>query len=1097
MNKKVVSTLAIVAFLALNLIPNTNVFAQEAIVLPPAGQMVPLSPAFTPAMIKGIKLHRDNPFEFDFIINQGQENLSESQLKQDSLRLVKYFLASLTIPEKDLWVNLSPYEKSRITTPALGVTEMGKDLLAQDYVLKQLTASLIYPEGKTGKEFWSKVYALAEAKYHTTNVPVNTFNKVWIVPQKAVVYENSTSQAAYVLESRLKVMLEEDYLAMHKHEPIIHPFASNDIGSQIVREIVIPELTKEVNEGQNFANLRQITNSLILAAWFKRTLKASILSKLYVDQKKMAGVDIKDKTMTERIFQQYLQAYKKGAYNYIKEDEDPSTHQMTPRKYFSGGVVERFVLGDNLFVKSDVSAEQLNSTGNMAMTVALENTIQDGTLDFPQSMEESLKQRNNQLLYGPVEGPKGLPEKLSAYIQDRLGYHFTPQQVLVSPSVDYVFTLLSRIVKGRGKRIREFSTDQIKDFDAFMAAIRGTKPVLIRLKQGHWDKKLMYQIWQFCKAKENQALLFIEEDPNQTEPTEDKIEEAIQNGDTGGEFVIRYWSLSTLHREINESGFGVLMTHNEDLMSAYTSCVKNGGYMNLDVLVSDFLLKILPDVHTPANPQFIKTAFGIPFLRKGKHLTLGAIYANGATFVKDEAEPTHVGAVSYPFNPWSEQAYIEGAEGRLGTRQELEGIAEDAVLNYLKETRGLNYDQEDVRLGMGLKPLLTDTIVTIVEKNRAEGHETTFILPIPCWDSYFQEISIAGAKVVPIREQDINEKFLKELTAKILRNNPKTRLANIVSDPNNPSGHIFTMRQLRAIARSALQNNSWILADEIYSEMIMPNTRAKFTSIATLDLPPNKEGKTIQDLTIVFVGLSKTSKVSGLRIGAAISSGLKELKSSTQPTMGALGVLVAEYGDIPRYLQAAQSLAKAIWESSKEIRGVYRKYGIPYRIPKGSIYIYADFSVLKGKKWTDPQSPRKVTIGRKMFFGADGLLYQQTKIGMIFFDHQVPWSMRLCMGHTRIAGETPRKMERFLLALGLKPTTDKAVIANKIKGVQLDPGGIDLNTQQMDFQIKHGDSAMTIPIDLKNLQHIQINGLSPRIIKEMDIINLSAFLGVQ
>ena len=35
----------------------------------------------------------------------------------------------------------------------------------------------------------------------------------------------------------------------------------NKLGSQIIREIVIPELTKEVNEDKNFAQLRQVYNS--------------------------------------------------------------------------------------------------------------------------------------------------------------------------------------------------------------------------------------------------------------------------------------------------------------------------------------------------------------------------------------------------------------------------------------------------------------------------------------------------------------------------------------------------------------------------------------------------------------------------------------------------------------------------------------------------------------------------------------------------------------------------------------------------------------------------------------------------------------------
>ncbi len=54
------------------------------------------------------------------------------------MKLIKYFMAALTIPEEDLWVNLSPYEAHRITPQKLGETELGKSLLSQDYILKQL-----------------------------------------------------------------------------------------------------------------------------------------------------------------------------------------------------------------------------------------------------------------------------------------------------------------------------------------------------------------------------------------------------------------------------------------------------------------------------------------------------------------------------------------------------------------------------------------------------------------------------------------------------------------------------------------------------------------------------------------------------------------------------------------------------------------------------------------------------------------------------------------------------------------------------------------------------------------------------------------------
>ena len=126
---------------------------------------------------------------------------------------------------------------------------------------------MIYPEDEIGKKFWKRIYEEATKKFGTTNIPVNTFNKVWIVPEKAVVYENAKAGTAYVVESKLKVMLEQDYLSLEKHEGIQSGQAqtkdTNQLGSQIVREIVIPELTKEVNENKNFAKLRQVYNSVL------------------------------------------------------------------------------------------------------------------------------------------------------------------------------------------------------------------------------------------------------------------------------------------------------------------------------------------------------------------------------------------------------------------------------------------------------------------------------------------------------------------------------------------------------------------------------------------------------------------------------------------------------------------------------------------------------------------------------------------------------------------------------------------------------------------------------------------------------------------
>src|SRR5258708_33813283 len=101
--------------------------------LPAPGSMVHLSSAFVPAHLTGIVIHSDNPLQFDFLVHKGDGQLTDAQKRLEYKKLVKYFLASLTIPDIDQWVNLSPYEHNRIIKENFGKTEMGRDLLAQDY----------------------------------------------------------------------------------------------------------------------------------------------------------------------------------------------------------------------------------------------------------------------------------------------------------------------------------------------------------------------------------------------------------------------------------------------------------------------------------------------------------------------------------------------------------------------------------------------------------------------------------------------------------------------------------------------------------------------------------------------------------------------------------------------------------------------------------------------------------------------------------------------------------------------------------------------------------------------------------------------------
>ncbi|MBF0387842.1 MAG: HAMP domain-containing histidine kinase [Candidatus Omnitrophica bacterium] len=345
-------------------------------VLPAARPTVLPGLAVSVPVFHGVKVFPQEPFRFEFLMSNENAARASSAAAvapaetADADRLARYFFTALALPEKDLWVNLSPYEPDRVLTPEFARTAMGRDLLAQDLALKELTAAFLAPDNNVGRVFWRKVYARCQAMYGTTDIPVDSINKVWILPDRAVVYEQAEGAGrrnpgdkavAIVIAERLKVMVEADYLALKGsadgqqsgQSPAGDPVAApvRELAKEVLRNVVIPALEEEVNSGKAFAVLRQVYHSLILAAWYKRKIKATIIAQAYVDKKQVRGIErtyemngssaslpTADQS-PEAIYQNYLTAYQNGLKGLIYEDTDPATGEVIPRKYATGGIV--------------------------------------------------------------------------------------------------------------------------------------------------------------------------------------------------------------------------------------------------------------------------------------------------------------------------------------------------------------------------------------------------------------------------------------------------------------------------------------------------------------------------------------------------------------------------------------------------------------------------------------------------------------------------------------------------------------------------------------------------------------------------------------
>jgi len=163
---------------------------------------------------------------------------------------------------------------------------------------------------------------------------------------------------------------------------------------------------------------------------------------------------------------------------------------------------------------------------------------------------------------------------------------------------------------------------------------------------------------------------------------------------------------------------------------------------------------------------------------------------------------------------------------------------------------GLEYKPSQIVVSNGAKHSLHNAFFCTLNP----GDEA--ILPAPYWVSYAELIKLSGAVpvIVPTREEDDFKLTPEALRAAIT---PKTRMLLLCS-PSNPTGSCYTRAELEALADIAIENDLFVVSDEIYERLVYDG--APFASFPTL-----REGLT--DRTIVINGVSKTYAMTGWRVG--------------------------------------------------------------------------------------------------------------------------------------------------------------------------------------------------------------------------------------
>ncbi|MDO8748222.1 MAG: hypothetical protein Q7J72_03780 [Candidatus Omnitrophota bacterium] len=269
-------------------------------------------------------------------------------LEQVTNELLKYFFIGLTLPNSSFWVNLRPDAPDNIIDENLAKTDIGKILLEADLNLKKDTSNLTSPQTSEGKAYWDKLYQKAGELFGTENITIPTITRPWIVPDEIIIRE-SPGTSAYIYKATLKVMLEEDYLKSSQLSAVgyqQYEFKDqrlkelNQYSTQLIKELIIPKLTREINSSKRYASLRQVYYSLIFAQHFKKKFSQSTGENPYVkliDSRNLTNLTSKEPWDKRTYFNDYQKSFQQGEYN-LKATISTAYGQAI-RSYMSGGVM--------------------------------------------------------------------------------------------------------------------------------------------------------------------------------------------------------------------------------------------------------------------------------------------------------------------------------------------------------------------------------------------------------------------------------------------------------------------------------------------------------------------------------------------------------------------------------------------------------------------------------------------------------------------------------------------------------------------------------------------------------------------------------------
>ena len=263
-----------------------------------------------------------------------------------------------------------------------------------------------------------------------------------------------------------------------------------------------------------------------------------------------------------------------------------------------------------------------------------------------------------------------------------------------------------------------------------------------------------------------------------------------------------------------------------------------------------------------------------------------------------------------------------------------QGIPEliDSFIEYYK-SYDIEYEKDDILVTNGGSEAILFSLLAVCDY----GDE--ILIPEPFYTNYNGFSTSAGVKVVPITtkaEDGFGLPSKSEIEELITG---KTK-AILLSNPSNPTGKVYTEEEMNRIKEIALENDIYIIADEVYREFVYDGLEYK--SFA--------QYKEIEDRVILTDSISKRYSACGARIGCVASKNKEVTKEvlklcqsrlcvATIEQIGAAGLIKVSKDYMNEAFEEYDKRRNLVFDALQDMEGVFCLK------PKGAFYITAKLPV--------------------------------------------------------------------------------------------------------------------------------------------------------